>query len=153
MSFELDKPDNSPKDATFTATFTTINGNIPLASRFKRWIASLINSVILAVFTGVGSIDPTGILLAAAVVGYLALQIWYMKTYQQTIGKRFLGIKVIDYTTYQPLPLDRYIFRECVECVLGVLSLTIFSAICAFINKERRSFVDLICSTVVVKID
>lgn len=153
MPFELDKPSNSQRDATFTATSATINGGIPLAGRFKRWIASLINSVILAVFTGIGSIDPTGILLAVAFVGYVALQIRYMKNYQQTIGKRLLDLKVIDYATHQPLPLDRYIFRECIECVFGVCSVTVFSAICAFINKERRSLIDLMFSTVVVKLN
>ncbi|WP_049752186.1 RDD family protein [Actinobacillus succinogenes] len=153
MSFELDKLSHSQQDATFTANSTTANGNIPLAGRFKRWIASLINSVILAVFTGIGSIEPTGILLIVASVGYFALQIWYMKNYQQTLGKRLLDLKVIDYVTHRPLSLDRYIFRECIECVFGVFSITIFSAACAFINKERRSLIDLMFSTVVVKLN
>lgn len=71
---------------------------------------------------------------------------------KQTLAKKWLNLQVIDYRTNQPLTLGRYVLREFIEQLFALTGiLTLVSAIVAFANKERRSLVDIVMSTIVVK--
>ena len=75
-----------------------------------------------------------------------------MHNSKQTLGKKLLKLQVINYTTKEPLELGRYILREFVENVFaftGILAL--ISVITAFVSDDKRSLVDLMMKTIVVK--
>lgn len=136
-------------DAEFSSTFQSLPP--APASRFKRWIASVINGVILWIlmFIGFALGDFTGLL---CMLVYLALQIYFMKTYGQTIAKRWLGLRVYDFGTQQPITFGKYIGREIVDLLLAWTSfLLIISGIVALVRDDRRSLTDLIIGTVVLK--
>ncbi|WP_439258373.1 RDD family protein [Lonepinella sp. BR2271] len=129
------------------------------AGRGWRWLASIINFLIFIAFLLVGGFiagfvgDDITVIPLLAIVVYSGLQIWAMKTYQQTLGKKWLGLKVVSYTTFEPISLGRYIAREVVEGIGGQLvALGLFDAICAFIRKDRRSVTDLMFSTIVISV-
>ena len=53
--------------------------------------------------------------------------------------------------TNRPLSFGRYVIREFLDFGLNTSGLVIINAIVAFVNQERRSFTDIIMSTIVVK--
>ncbi|OOF51023.1 hypothetical protein BKK54_04855 [Rodentibacter genomosp. 1] len=141
--------DQKVQDAEFSSFFQT--SQPVLASRFKRWLASMINGVILWVVLTIGFIfgDFTGFL---SILLYLGLQIYFMKTYGQTMAKRWLGLRVFDYQTQQPIAFGKYIGRELIDQLLAWTSfLILISGIVALIRDDRRSLTDLVIGTVVVQ--
>ena len=120
---------------------------IQFASRFKRWCVALIDNLMCYGFMFMG-IDIGHII---GLVLYVILQLYVMKTYGQTLGKRWLNIQVLDYMTNRPLSFGRYVFREFLDFGLNTSGLVIINAIVAFVNQQRRSFTDIIMSTIVVK--
>ncbi|QIA76067.1 RDD family protein [Rodentibacter caecimuris] len=133
----------NPKNTEFQFLSTTP------ASRFKRWLASMINGAILWVILTIGFVFGgfTGLL---SVLLYLGLQIYFMKTYGQTIAKRWLGLRVFDYATQQPIAFGKYIGRELIDQLLAWTSfLIIISGIVALIRDDRRSLTDLVIGSVV----
>ncbi|MBF0752373.1 MULTISPECIES: RDD family protein [unclassified Pasteurella] len=141
--------DQKVQDAEFSSFSQT--SQPVLASRFKRWLASMINGVILWAILTIGFIfgDFTGFL---SILLYLGLQIYFMKTYGQTMAKRWLGLRVFDYQTQQPIVFGKYIGRELIDQLLAWTSfLILISGIVALIRDDRRSLTDLVIGTVVVQ--
>ncbi|OOF62393.1 RDD family protein [Rodentibacter pneumotropicus] len=139
----------NPKESEFSQGFQFLSPQP--ASRFKRWLASMINGVLLWIMSVVGLMfgDFTGLL---SILLYLGLQIYFMKTYGQTIAKRWLGLRVFDYQTQQPLVFGKYIGRELIDLLLTWMSFLIFiSGIVALVRDDRRSLTDLIIGTQVVQ--
>lgn len=136
-------------DADFSSVFQTL---APLpASRFKRWLASVINGVILWALLALGLMlgDVTGGLFTLI---YVALQLYFMKTYGQTIAKRWLGLLVYDCNTQRPIEFGKYVGREAIDLLFAWTSfLLIISGIVALVRDDRRSLTDLIIGTVVLK--
>ena len=102
----------------------------------------------IMIFNLLGTIDIGHII---GLVLYVILQLYVMKTYGQTLGKRWLNIRVLDYMTNRPLSFGRYVIREFLDFGLNASGLVIINAIVAFVNQQRRSFTDIIMSTIVVK--
>lgn len=131
---------------------------IVYANRGMRFVASLINALVFLVFFAIsgflsdGNKETIGVWIAVAICVSFAIQIFYMHKYKQTLGKKCCGLMVVDYTTSRSLSTGRYILREVVELIAGQLGLGLINAICAFINKERRTVTDMIFSTIVIKI-
>ncbi|OOF42096.1 hypothetical protein BKK51_02720 [Rodentibacter trehalosifermentans] len=122
-----------------------------LASRFKRWLASLINGVLLWGVLTIGFVlgDFTGLL---SILFYLGLQIYFMKTYGQSVAKHWLGLRVLDYQSQQPISFGKYIGRELVDLLLVWTSfLIVISGIVALVRDDRRSLTDLIVGTQVIQ--
>ena len=122
------------------------------ASRFKRWLASLINTLLfyIAIFIGAIILADIGAMISTFL--YIGYQVYLMHNSKQTLGKKLLKLQVINYTTKEPLELGRYILREFVENVFaftGILAL--ISVITAFVSDDKRSLVDLMMKTIVVK--
>lgn len=140
------------KDAEFSSTFRAPQSSQPAqASRFKRWLASVINGIVLWVMMGMGVAlgDFVGLL---GMMLYLGLQVYFMKTYGQTIAKRWLGLRVFNFQTNQPVEFGKYIGREIIDILLAWTSfLLIVSGIVALVRDDRRSLTDLIVGTVVLK--
>lgn len=126
--------------------------DIVYASRFKRWLASLINVLLFYVAILFGSIVLNEIAGLIFIFLYIGYQLFLMYNAKQTLAKKWLNLQVIDYRTNHPLTFGRYVLREFIEQLFALTGiLTSVSAIVAFANEERRSLVDIVMSTIVVK--
>ncbi|HHF3528939.1 TPA: RDD family protein [Haemophilus influenzae] len=144
------------KDAEFSSTFKPSQ---PVqASRFKRWLASMINGLasminglVLWVMVGLGFAlgDFAGVV---GTIVYAGFQLYFMKTYGQTMAKHWLGLRVFNYHTNQPVEFGKYIGREIIDILLAWTSfLLIISGIVALVRDDRRSLTDLVAGTIVLK--
>lgn len=137
------------KDAEFSSAFQPSK---PVqASRFKRWLASIINGLVLSLMVGIGFAlgDFAGVL---GTMVYIGFQLYFMKTYGQTMAKRWLGLRVFNYHTNQPVEFGKYIGREIIDILLAWTSfLLIISGIVALVRDDRRSLTDLVAGTIVLK--
>lgn len=136
------------KDAEFSSAFKP--SQPAQASRFKRWLASIINGLVFWVMVGLGFAlgDFVGVL---GTMVYIGFQLYFMKTYRQTLGKYWLNIRVLDYSTNQPVSFGKYVVREILDLILQLTGLNLISVIVVFVSRERRSLTDAIMSTIVVK--
>ena len=137
------------KDAEFSSAFKP--SQHAQASRFKRWLASIINGLVLWVMVGLGFAlgDFAGVL---GTMVYIGFQLYFMKTYGQTMAKRWLGLRVFNYHTNQPVEFGKYIGREIIDILLAWTSfLLIISGIVALVRDDRRSLTDLVAGTIVLK--
>lgn len=137
------------KDAEFSSAFQPSQPT--QASRFKRWLASMINGLVLWVMVGLGFAlgDFAGVL---GTMVYIGFQLYFMKTYGQTMAKRWLGLRVFNYHTNQPVEFGKYIGREIIDILLAWTSfLLIISGIVALVRDDRRSLTDLLAGTIVLK--
>ncbi|HHF6037258.1 TPA: RDD family protein [Haemophilus influenzae] len=137
------------KDAEFFSAFKS--SQPAQASRFKRWLASIINGLVFWVMVGLGFAlgDFAGVL---GTMVYIGFQLYFMKTYGQTMAKRWLGLRVFNYHTNQPVELGKYIGREIIDILLAWTSfLLIISGIVTLVRDDRRSLTDLVAGTIVLK--
>lgn len=136
------------KDAEFSSAFKP--SQPAQASRFKRWLASIINGLVFWVMVGLGFTlgDFAGVV---GTIVYIGFQLYFMKTYRQTLGKYWLNIRVLDYSTNQPVSFGKYVVREILDLILQLTGLNLISVIVVFVSRERRSLTDAIMSTIVVK--
>ncbi|MEX4603367.1 RDD family protein [Haemophilus influenzae] len=137
------------KDAEFSSAFQPSQPT--QASRFKRWLASIINGLVLSLMVGLGFAlgDFAGVL---GTMVYIGFQLYFMKTYGQTMAKRWLGLRVFNYHTNQPVEFGKYIGREIIDILLAWTSfLLIISGIVALVRDDRRSLTDLVAGTIVLK--
>ena len=136
------------KDAEFSSAFKP--SQPAQASRFKRWLASIINGLVFWVMVGLGFAlgDFAGVV---GTIVYIGFQLYFMKTYRQTLGKYWLNIRVLDYSTNQPVSFGKYVVREILDLILQLTGLNLISVIVVFVSCERRSLTDAIMSTIVVK--
>ena len=137
------------KDAEFSSTFKP--SQPAQASRFKRWLASMINGFVLWVMVGLGFAlgDFAGVV---GTIVYASFQLYFMKTYGQTMAKRWLGLRVFNYHTNHPVEFGKYIGREIIDILLAWTSfLLIISGIVALVRDDRRSLTDLVAGTIVLK--
>ena len=137
------------KDAEFSSTFKP--SQPAQASRFKRWLASIINGFVFWVMVGLGFAlgDFAGVV---GTIVYVGFQLYFMKTYGQTMAKRWLGLRVFNYHTNQPVEFGKYIGREIIDILLAWTSfLLIISGIVALVRDDRRSLTDLLAGTIVLK--
>ncbi|PRI62994.1 RDD family protein [Haemophilus influenzae] len=137
------------KDAEFSSTFKP--SQLAQASRFKRWLASMINGLVLWVMVGLGFAlgDFAGVV---GTIVYIGFQLYFMKTYGQTMAKRWLGLRVFNYHTNQPVEFGKYIGREIIDILLAWTSfLLIISGIVALVRDDSRSLTDLLAGTIVLK--
>ncbi|BBF05786.1 TPA: RDD family protein [Haemophilus influenzae] len=137
------------KDAEFSSAFQPSQPT--QASRFKRWLASIINGLVLSLMVGISFAlgDFAGVL---GTMVYIGFQLYFMKTYGQTMAKRWLGLRVFNYHTNQPVEFGKYIGREIIDILLAWTSfLLIISGIVALVRDDRRSLTDLVAGTIVLK--
>ena len=137
------------KDAEFSSAFKP--SQPAQASRFKRWLASMINGLVLWVMVALGFAlgDFAGVV---GTIVYASFQLYFMKTYGQTMAKRWLGLRVFNYHTNHPVEFGKYIGREIIDILLAWTSfLLIISGIVALVRDDRRSLTDLVAGTIVLK--
>ena len=111
----------------------------------------MINGLVLWVMVGLGFAlgDFAGVV---GTIVYVGFQLYFMKTYGQTMAKRWLGLRVFNYHTNQPVEFGKYIGREIIDILLAWTSfLLIISGIVALVRDDRRSLTDLLAGTIVLK--
>ncbi|QPB42650.1 RDD family protein [Rodentibacter haemolyticus] len=144
-----DPKDKKVKDVEFSS-FSPISQAV-LASRFKRCIAYFINSFIGWGMFSIGTVfgEFAGILLG---ILYVGAQLYFIKTYGQTIAKCWLNLRVLDYSTQSSIGFGKYIGREIIDWLFGWTSfLLIISGIVALVRDDRRSLTDLIIGSQVIQ--
>lgn len=158
-------------------------GDSILASRFKRFVARLVDDLLtvvvvvvsLLVFLGpsetmnilLGSdaeelvFDPmiflldlsgsTFIILIFGIVITFVLQGYLLHQYGQTIGKRLLGIKIVENESGQkPTLMRTFVIRECGMSVLGLSMLLNLINVLWIFGPPRKCLHDYWSSTKVV---
>ena len=168
-----DSSDSNSDESLHNLLEPHIEGIIPeqqfiLASRMKRLFARLLDVVfglisalvpgfILSFLSG-GSFDPEPFLLGA-VVGIICFVIyqWYLlTTTAQTIGKKYLKIKIVNKDGEQAGFFVNVVLREWVMALIGI-----FPAIGGIIQivdilfifrDDRKCIHDLIAGTVVISV-
>ena len=139
-----------------------------LASRLKRLFARLLDGVFglvsalipgfVLTFLSDGSFDPESFLLGA-VVGIICFVIyqWYLlATTAQTIGKKYLKIKIVNKNGEQAGFFVNVVLRELVMGLIGIIPaiggiIQIVNILFIF-RDDRKCIHDLIAGTVVVSV-
>ncbi|HWB75330.1 MAG TPA: RDD family protein [Nannocystaceae bacterium] len=145
-------------------------GDPQLASRGARLGASLIDSLCVSIVNipllrGAGLLPMDGRMpglrdgLVAGVIGFVvfaAMQGWFLAN-GQTIGKRLLGLRIVDVEDGEPPSIAhtlglRYL-PTTIAAALGVIGsvIVLFDALLIF-SSDRRCLHDRIASTKVVKV-
>jgi uncharacterized RDD family membrane protein YckC len=122
----------------------------PRASIGVRFVAALIDGVILLVGSLVLRIivGPAGGFGLGAILTIAYFAYFEGQPAGQTIGKRTMGIRVIDFTNGGSLELSKAVVRSVVRYISGVACAIGF--IWALFNKENQTWHDLAAQTVVV---
>lgn len=122
----------------------------PRASIGVRFVAALIDGVIIGVVTfvlrgilGMGPGTALGVLIG---IGYFAY--FEGQPAGQTIGKKAMNIRVIDFATGGSLDSSKALVRSLVREVSGFACALGF--IWALFNSEKQTWHDLAANTVVV---
>ena len=148
--------------------FVESNEKFILASRLKRLFARLLDGIFglvsalipgfVLTFLSDGSLDPGSFMLGFTVGAFsFAIYQWYLlATTAQTIGKKYLKIKIITKNGEQAGFFVNVVLREWVLSSSGILppiGLIIYIVNILFIfRNDRRCIHDLIAGTVVISI-
>jgi len=127
-----------------------------LATRTQRFLAAVVDAVVVAVPYVIGSLDavpmPVRLLAIVASLALLVYQLVLVSKQGQTIGKRFIGVRIVLKDTMEN---GGFVVNVLKRGVLnGFLSLIpgYFLVDCLFIFREdRRCIHDLIAGTCVIK--
>jgi uncharacterized RDD family membrane protein YckC len=139
-----------------------------LAERGSRLGAALLDTLIMAVCVAPGVIilsvwerEETAqvigvILLCVAVLGLFITQMYLLSTRGQSLGKRFVGVRIVKYEdNANPGFVHACLLRAIVPALIGAVPFVggLFSIIdiCFIFGEERRCIHDLIAGTKVVK--
>jgi uncharacterized RDD family membrane protein YckC len=137
--------------STYATPTPSVSGpSGPRAAFFTRFGAALIDGVLLTVVNVIlrVAIGQNGAVAISLVVGIAYFGFLEGSTSGQTIGKRALGIRVIDYRTGGPLGFGRAVLRyfarilSALPCLLGYFWM--------LWDKERQTWHDKLISDVVV---
>ena len=164
--------DVNPYQPPTTDPFSSqMHGDALLATRGSRFGAALIDSIAVGVVNGVlmwqlGFLDALtrgradfGTLAMLAGLGFgtwLAIQIAFLAK-GQTLGKRLLGICMVDYETGEVPPLGRLIFlrylpTSLVTLIPGIGNLLPLIDVLFIFGDEQRCIHDRIAGTKVVQL-
>jgi uncharacterized RDD family membrane protein YckC len=178
----LAEPTTLPPAATFTATTTPV---LELAGRGTRLAAAIIDRlfVLLCLIPGLALMGPAlvqmalasqrgeepdleafgagGALLGAgftmlALLALIIVQVWMISTRGQSLGKRFLGIRIVKFAdNARPGFVHGWLLRDFVTAVISAVPYvgTVFALVdvCFIFGEQRRCIHDLIAGTKVVK--
>jgi uncharacterized RDD family membrane protein YckC len=129
----------------------SVNRSGPRAGIGPRFLAALIDGVIVGVVIVVlalilkGAGSALGILITIAYFAYFEGQ-----PAGQTIGKKAMNIRVIDFETGGSLETSKAIVRGVVRYISGLVCAIGF--IWAFFNDQKQTWHDLAAGTVVVPV-
>ena len=129
-----------------------------LATRQDRFFAKLIDAALYAVAIAVAAIflavsTPLGVsLLALAILGIPIVQVVLLTMDGQTIGKRFLDIRIVDVVTGQNAGFGtNVVMRAWVNSLLNVIPFYSLADVFFIFRDDRRTIHDLLAGTHVVE--
>ncbi|HWF33824.1 MAG TPA: RDD family protein [Solirubrobacteraceae bacterium] len=109
---------------SFTQTGTAVTGRVasgPRAGFWQRFGAALIDGIIVGIVFAILLIALKGIGYALAIVAGAAYYVYFEGgPTGQTLGKRALGIRVIDFSTGGPIGYGRAFIRYIGKIVSGI---------------------------------
>lgn len=124
----------------------------PRASIGLRFVALLIDGVILVVVQLVirAIAGQAAAQILGAVIGIAYYAYFEGQPAGQTLGKRVMGIRVIDFNTGGSIDMGRAAIRSVVRLISGFVCA--IGYIWALFNKENQTWHDLAAQTVVVPV-
>jgi uncharacterized RDD family membrane protein YckC len=144
---------------------------LPLAGRGRRFVATLIDvvlvpvvAILLMLVTGVlehasdwsTSAMPFARMIGLGLASYLLLNLWLLWTRGQTVGKAMMGIMTVDAKSGERVPIWRLFIRGLFFPTLYMIVLVPYIALIPVVDqalifrKDRRCVHDWICRTAVV---
>jgi uncharacterized RDD family membrane protein YckC len=127
-------------------------------TRQDRFFAKLIDAALYAVAIAVAAIflavsTPLGVsLLALAILGIPIVQVVLLTMDGQTIGKRFLDIRIVDVVTGQNAGFGtNVVMRAWVDSLLNVIPFYSLADVLFIFRDDRRTIHDLLAGTHVVE--
>jgi uncharacterized RDD family membrane protein YckC len=144
---------------------------LPLAGRGRRFVATLIDvvlvpvvAILLMLVTGVlehasdwsTSAMPFLRMIGLGIASYVLLNLWLLWTRGQTVGKAVMGIMTVDAKTGEAVPIWRLFIRGLFFPTLYLVVLVPYIALIPVVDqalifrKDRRCVHDWICRTAVV---
>src|SRR5882724_8056419 len=148
-----------------------MNAMLPLAGRGRRFVATLIDvvlvpaiAILLMLVTGVlehagdwsSSAMPILRSFGLGLASYLLLNLWLLWTRGQTVGKAAMGIMIVDAKSRDRVPIWRLIVRGLFFPTLYIIVLVPYIALIPVIDQalifrnDRRCVHDWVCRTAVV---
>ena len=148
-----------------------MSATLPLAGRGRRFVATLIDvvlvpvvAVLLMLVTGVlehaadwsTSALPALRMIGLGLASYVLLNLWLLWTRGQTVGKAAMGITIVDAKSGERAPIWRLFIRGLFFPTLYMIVLLPYVALVPVIDqalifrKDRRCVHDWICRTAVV---
>jgi uncharacterized RDD family membrane protein YckC len=148
-----------------------MSATLPLAGRGRRFVATLIDvvlvpvvAVLLMLVTGVlehaadwsTSAMPVLRMIGLGLASYVLLNLWLLWTRGQTVGKATMGITIVDAKSGERAPIWRLFIRGLFFPTLYMIVLLPYVALVPVIDqalvfrKDRRCVHDWICRTAVV---
>ncbi|MCD6060636.1 MAG: hypothetical protein K0R03_254 [Moraxellaceae bacterium] len=154
-------------EATLQATSEEDDGLASRASRFWAVIIDALIGMVIAVpvflyfdllsFVMSGREPPLGLLLgstAAGLVGFLLVHGWLLHTSAQTVGKRLLGIRIVDLEGRNASLAQIFFMRHLPVTLVSLIPaggfIVLIDALLIF-KKDRRCLHDIVAGTRVVK--
>ena len=148
-----------------------MSATLPLAGRGRRFVATLIDvvlvpvvAVLLMLVTGVlehaadwsTSALPALRMIGLGLASYVLLNLWLLWTRGQTVGKAAMGITIVDAKSGERVAIWRLFIRGLFFPTLYMIVLLPYVALVPVIDqalifrKDRRCVHDWICRTAVV---
>ena len=170
MSYDVNNPYAVSSNA---GSFQPLGDGLRMAGLDKRFLGALVDGLLgmVLVLPGYvmmiigentsGEMNAIGIVgLLIIIVGWLTLiglQIFFLATRSQTVGKMVMKTQIIDVTTNQPAGfMKSFVMRSLVNglissvpCIGAIYSIV---DICFIFREDRRCLHDLIASTIVLDI-
>lgn len=158
-----------PAESTLTTTGQESIGNVILAERGARLGARILDFIVLVIcaIPGIvvliisGNNDATVaigvILLGVAVFGLWAVQLYLISTRGQTIGKRIVGVRIVNVSDNQnPGFIKAGLVRAMVPGFIGAIPYLGFmfaiTNVCFIFRDDRRCIHDHMAETKVIKV-
>ena len=146
----------APVEAVTPETLAAIEGPA-LAGRLSRLGAKVLDSLVLFIiyilFIVSAISGSPGLRVVFLLIGFgiLALQVVWLSKYGQTIGKRIVGIKIVQASTGENGGfVNNVLLRSWVNLLLNIVPLYGLVDILLIFRRDRRCIHDLIAGTIVV---
>ncbi len=140
-----------------------------LAGFFTRLVASLIDGFLLFIIQFVVGMvfmfgpaallkgQNLGLLIFLPIIWYipqLVILLYYYGVYQhntgQTVGKKVMGIKVVDVVTGQTPTVGKFLLRDILGKIIS--SLVVIGYLWAIWDEKKQAIHDKVAGTVVIKV-
>jgi uncharacterized RDD family membrane protein YckC len=131
----------------------TVGSFVSIAGIWKRFVASLVDSVIITIAVGLlammipeFSLTWIYILFTAALLGQWVYFAWMESSSGATLGKKLMDVRVVDLEG-NPISFARASGRYFGKCLSGILMI---GYIMAFFTEKKQALHDLLAGTLVV---